>query len=263
MSAPQRLLWTALAAALAGCAVPADPGARTARESLSALQADADVRAAAPQALADAERAVAAAETEQVDRYEAAHSAYVAQMRVLIAKYRARAINDGKAAVALVQRRDTMRHGNDAITTLSTDAFNATPKAQRFVPITKDTPFPVTAPPIGNAAAAAPPAAAPVAPVEYAAEVPAEPPAGPLLSLPGSAFKGDALTPAGKLSLDQALLPMAKFPERMIVISGTPGRASAVKAQLIAIGVPSYRLATSAVPGSAEVRLEFGGKSPG
>jgi len=253
---------------LTGCAVPADPGAKTARETLTTLQADPVISANAPQALAEAARAVAAAELPQADKTEAAHSAYVAQVRLLTAKLHAEAQVDSATTLTLNARRDMIRHGNDSITTLATDAFDTTPQPQRLVPVTKDTPLTanLSPDPIPVAVASTKPAEPePVAPQAEIADVPdSEPDAGPALLLPPSAFSATGLSPTGRAAIDQSLPLLAKFPNRMVVIvAKQPARLVAIRAYLLSKGFPSFRLAgNSDAAADSSVRVEFGGPSP-
>lgn len=109
----QRRPLTALALALwlGGCAMPppAPEGPTAARQALSQLQADNALASRVPLAMADAERAVVAAEQPQTDPALAEHLTYMADHKVTIASAlaQARLLEDQRQALS--QESDSMR----------------------------------------------------------------------------------------------------------------------------------------------------------
>jgi hypothetical protein len=226
---------------LGACAAPADPSAQFARQSLDSLKTNPEVAANAPDELAVAEQAVAAAEDPRGNATNAAHLGFVAQKRVQIAAFAAAANRDRRAYDALIERRDTIRHGNESITTLATDALGVTPQHLQFQPI-GNTPLPPQPPVPEQVPQKAPP------PMETPANGTATVPS-PLLTLDSRAFAaGAALKPAARQSLDRLLPVLARQAQRPVVIyfgaktSEALERAGAVKSYLLAKGLPKWLL---------------------
>ena len=247
----KRCLLAGLAAAgLSACVAmaPADHRAAQAREALNKLEADADVKTYAPDALARAEQAVNEAEGMQASADEAATLGYVALMRVQIAGYTAAAKRDNAAYQQLVARRDALRPGQhqDGLTTLALDALNASPQQFEFKPLGNSAPLP---PPVEKPAVT-PAANAPAAEVPQPQNVNAS--AGephPLLALGATAFAGGtALKPIACSELDKVVPVLIKHVQRPVLVyfgainATEMERASAVRDYLVAHGVARQRL---------------------
>jgi hypothetical protein len=245
----RRLRWRsgavcALAGLLAACVVD-DHRVELARESLQQIEADPDVKAYAPDALADAQHAVETAESLRNSPSEGPTAGFVAQIKVRIAAYRALANRDRAATEQLLARRDALRPGagQDGLTTLATDALDATPTHLQLEPLTGASPAtPSTAPPPKPASeAVAPP---PKVPATAATTAP-----HPLLALAASAFDGGvSLKPGARAALDRLVPILAQQVQRPVMIcfggisdSGLM-RASAVRDYLVSRGVARQRL---------------------
>lgn len=240
-----------MALLLSACAVPIDPGAAVARSQLDQLKQEHDL-ALIPEALQNAEAAVAAAEQKQESARMAEHHAWMAQRQVELAQAKLAWARDRQAAAELQTRRDTIKHGNDSIVTLAGDAFGATPQTLRLQPIGKDSPLP----PAGDTPTPTPPVPVPVVrppPVLALAPPPPIVEHDPLLDLGDRSFRNDGHLQSGaRLALDGLLPTLARHPGGGLQIRysaqkrGAQARADEVRNYLLSKGVPNWLLSIGA-----------------
>lgn len=268
------LPWAIATTSLALCACattsPPAPMAGKADQQLQALRQDPQVAKWAPDALADAEAAVQRAQHPDGGQQAAQHLAFMAEIRVQIAKAAARANREQAAYKALQAQRDAIgtAGGNDSITTLSQTVMGDSTVATPIAPSAQPTPLPgspaaASSPPSHPAAPAAATTDATSAPAAVAtatsAPEPAVPASGALLTLQRSDFRGTALRTAARAAVRGLLPQLVQAPSRQVVVSGTDtAQLSAVRQVLADTGLPAWRLQTRR-DGTAGVSIGLGG----